>query len=332
MIRTFILLIVAIAITGCSVTTSGISQSLERRLRSRSITAEQFGIRTGNGGEEMELFSADLDRAPISVPLVRGVVGLPAVDVRLNQGSEIRMILDTGAQLSVVEAKRAAEAKAHVFASEKKPFRVIGVGGEELAWLARFDRVFIGPMKLRNFIAVLRRSKTNVRFAGLPMGGLEVNLLGSPTFSGFNHVTVDYPRKRVVFSAGTDFSPESQAHAVPMAIREGLFYVPLRVGKHTVPAMVDTGAKDQVFLNQKLLKTWNMESLATKGRPYRAAGIGGETSGRQFPMPLIFLGDEPVRDVIVDAGTGPWSARIGTELLARWRVTFDFRNNVMWLE
>jgi predicted aspartyl protease len=117
-----------------------------------------------------------------------------------------------------------------------------------------------------------------------------------------------------------------------MAIREGLFYVPLRVGKHTVPAMVDTGAKDQVFLNQKLLKTWNMESLATKGRPYRAAGIGGETSGRQFPMPLIFLGDEPVRDVIVDAGTGPWSARIGTELLARWRVTFDFRNNVMWLE
>ena len=332
MFRTVILLIVAVVFTACSVTTSGISQSLERRLKSRSVSAEQFGIRTGNGGEEMELFSADLDRAPIAVPLVRGVVGLPAVDVRLNQGTEIRMILDTGAQLSVVEAKRAAEAKAHVFASEKKPFRVIGVGGEELAWLARFDRVFIGPMKLKNFIAVLRRSKTNVRFAGLPMGGLEVNLLGSPTFSGFNHVTLDYPRKRVVFSAGTDFSPERHAHAVPLAIREGLFYVPLRVGTRIVPAMVDTGAKDQIFLNQRLLKTWGMEKLAAQGHPYRAAGIGGETSGRQFPLPLVFLGDEPVRNVVVDAGTGPWSARIGTELLSRWRVTFGFRNNVMWLE
>ncbi len=318
--------------SGCAVTTSGISSALEKRLKTRSITAEQFGIRASDSGQEMELFSAELDRNPLTVPMVRGVVGLPAVDVRLNQSAPLRMILDTGAQMSVVEARRAADAKAHVFASEKRPFRVIGVGGEELAWLTRFDRVFIGPMKLRNFIAVLRRSKTNLQFAGVPVGGLEVNLLGSPTFSSFNHVTLDYPKRRVVFSAGTNYSPGRHARAVPLTVRDGLFYIPFRVGTHLVPAMIDTGAKDEVFINTTLLKSWEMDKLAAKGRTYRAAGIGGETSGRQFPLPLVFIGNEPVQNVIVDAGSGPWNARIGNELLSRWRVTFDFRRKVMWLE
>lgn len=330
--RTALLLGLACILAGCAVSTSGISAALEKRLKTRSITAEQFGIRTSSGGQEMVLFSAELDRNPIAVPMVRGVVGLPAVDVRLNESSSLRMILDTGAQMSVVEAKRAADAKAHVFASEKRPFRVIGVGGEELAWLARFDRVFIGPMKLRNFIAVLRRSKTRVHFAGVPVSGLEVNLLGSPTFSTFNHVTLDYPKRRVVFSAGTDFSPSRHARAVPLTISDGLFYIPFRVGTRIVPAMIDTGAKDEVFINTTLLKSWGMEKLASQGRTYRAAGIGGEISGRQFSMPLVFLGNEPVQNVVLDTGGGPWTVRIGNELLSRWRITFDFRRRVMWIE
>ena len=330
--KAFFLLTCVALLSGCAMRSTAISAALERELKTRSISSEQFGITFTPTGQSMQLFVAQVGHAPVTVPMVRGIVGLPAVDVSLSKDTTIRMVLDTGAQMSVVEAKRAAQGKAHVFASEKRPFRVVGVGGEELAWLARFDKVRIGPMALRRFIAVLRRSKTSVRFAGVPVGGLEVNLLGSPTFSGFNHVTMDYPAKRVVFSAAVDFEPKDGARRVPMVVREGLFYIPLRVGKRTVPAMVDTGAKDEIFLNRDLVKKWGMDALAEKGGTYKAAGIGGETSGKQFTLPLAFIGDEPVRDATVDTAEGLWTARIGTELLARWRVTFDFRRRVMWLE
>jgi predicted aspartyl protease len=331
--RIFITLVALLALLpGCAVRTSGISASLERELKTRAISSEQFGISFANGAQRMQLFTAQLDGSPVSVPMERGIVGLPAVSVGLNRDTRVRMILDTGAQMSVVEARRAAEGKAQVFASDARPFRVVGVGGEELAWLARFDRVHIGPMALRNFIAVLRRSKSSVRFAGVPISGLEVNLLGSPTFSSFNHVTLDYPAKRVNFSAATDFQPGRGAQAVPLAVRDGLFYVPLRVGKNEIPAMVDTGAKDQIFINRSIVKSWGMDALAESGSKYRAAGIGGETSGKQFRLPLALIGSVPVRDAVIDTAEGLWTARIGTDLLSRWRVTFDFRHRVMWLE
>jgi hypothetical protein len=40
----------------------------------------------------------------------------------------------------------------------------------------------------------------------------------------------------------------------------------------------------------------------------------------------------PLTDVIVDSSSGPWRARIGSELLERWRTTFDFRGCALWLE
>lgn len=330
--KTFFLLALVALLQGCAVRSKGISAGLERELLKRSVPAEQFGISFRNGGQEMQLFSATLAKEPVSVAMERGLVGLPAVAVSLNRSNPVRMILDTGAQMSVIEAQRAMEGKASVFASASRPFRVVGVGGEELAWLASFKKVHIGPMALSNFIAVLRRSTTSVRFAGVPLAGMEVNLLGSPTFSSFSYVTLDYPARLVTFSPATHFTPRHGARAVPMAVREGLFYVPLRVGKNLVPAMVDTGAKDQIFINRDLLKKWGMDHLAASGRTYRAAGIGGETSGRQFKLPLVFVGNEPIRNVTIDSAEGLWTARIGTDLLERWRVTFDFGRRVMWLE
>jgi hypothetical protein len=47
---------------------------------------------------------------------------------------------------------------------------------------------------------------------------------------------------------------------------------------------------------------------------------------------VIYVGGMPVPDVLVDSSGGPWKVRIGSELLERWRTTFDFRNRALWLE
>ena len=329
-----VLVAAMLAFTGCTVRSAAVSSAVEKRLKARSVSVGKIGLHIldASGRYQMRVFSAEFAPGPVSIPMMKSYGGLPALRVRLNEGSPFSMIVDTGAQLCVVESKRVLDAKAMVYASDEIPITVTGIGGEEKAWLARFEHANLGPMKLSGFVAVLRREKTELCWAGFPVGQYEVNLLGSPVIASFRYVTFDYAASRFVFSPGTSYTPASNAHRIPLTVRDNLFYVPLRIGKHTISALVDTGAKDQIFLNEKLLRAWGFENLANRGGTYRAVGLGGINSGRSFRVPLAFIGDTPVRDVAVDTSGGAWQARIGSDLLKKWRVTFDFERRVLWLE
>ena len=328
-------IVIAVGVfAGCAVHSRPISFRSELLLREREVTADKLGFLLLPGGRryEMQLFRARLPQEPVEVPMERSVARLPAATLTLNHTKVVRMILDTGAQLSVVEASSAIAAKADVFAPREGTFRVSGVGGEERAWLARFDSAQLGPIDFKGLAAVLRRSRSELHFGGLAFGNIEVNLLGAPVLGAFSFVTFDYPRERLVFSGRTAFVPSRGAARIPLTVRDSLPYVPLRIGGHSIAAMVDTGARDELFLNEKIVREWGMESSAKAGGRFKAAGLGGMIRGRQFRLPLIQLGDMPVENVVVDSSTGPWQARIGSELLERWRTTFDFRNGALWLE
>jgi predicted aspartyl protease len=281
---------------------------------------------------QMHLFTARVPVEPFAVPMERGVAHLPAVRMKLNRRESVRMIVDTGAQLSVVEPSRALAAKADVFAPDNGTLRVAGVGGEERAWLARFEHAELGPMDFSGLVTVLRRATSRLNIGGFPLGTIEVNLLGAPVLEAFSYVTFDYPAGRMIFSGGTPFVPSRGAVRLPMFVRDSLTYVTLRVGGHTISAMVDTGARDQLFLNEALVRRWGLEANARAGGTFKAAGLGGMVHGRSFELPLLHLGDMPVTGITVDSSTGPWEARIGCELLERWRATFDFRGGALWLE
>lgn len=328
------LAVALIALTGCTIRSAHVSPSVEKRLKATSVTAEKIGLHIldASGRYNMDVFFADFAPGPVEIPMLKSYGGLPALSVRLNQGPAFRMIVDTGAQLCVVEPRRALDAKALVYASEETPIRVTGIGGEEKAWLARFEHAHIGPLKLNGLVAVLRRENTQLQWAGLPMGQYEVNLIGSPVIEGFRYVTFDYAAARFVFSPATSYLPARSAQRIPLTVRDNLFYVPLRIGRRSIPALLDTGAKDQIFLNEKLLRSWGLEDAAKGAATYRAVGLGGINQGRTFKVPLAFIGDTPVRDVAVDTSSGAWQARIGTDLLKNWRVTFDFERRALWLE
>jgi predicted aspartyl protease len=335
-LKAFLLLACAALLLGwllstASVRSTGISKALENELQTRAIPSKQFGVKYTATGEPLVSFTVKLNREHVSVPM-EDYRGLPAVDVSLNHGKPIRLILDTGAQTSLVEAKPVAEAKAHVLASEELEYTVTGAGGKEQAWVARFDNLGIGPMELKDVISLVRRSQSSIYFAGIPLFRLDLSLLGARFLSSFNHVTINYPAKRVVFSAATDFKPKRGARRVPLVVRDDLFYIPLRVGTNVVSAMVDTGSGEGIFLDRDLVKKWGMDKLAEVGKPYLRGVIGGETRGRKMALPHVFIGDKPVRDATIYTSKASDAARIGSGLLARWRVTFDFQRRVMWLE
>jgi predicted aspartyl protease len=327
---------VAVSIAAaCSVSSIPLGRQLEKRLLAGRLSDAEFGARISPRGERIQftMFTGRVLPDPVVVPMSTRFRRLPSVEARLNERQTIRLLVDTGAQLSIVDAANVLSAGGRIYVPGKWDFTVTGIGGSEQAWLARFDRVDIGSLSLRNFTTVARRQRTAVHVGGLQVGAIPINLLGCPVLLGFNYVTFDYPANQFVFSPGRGFQPSPGARRIPMVVHEQLLYVPLRIGNRAVPAMVDTGARDQIFLNTETVRSLGLESRLGSGPSYRALGLGGETSGRQFNVPLAFIGDVPVQNITVDTSdSSSWTARIGSDLLERWKVTFDFSRRAMWLE
>ena len=319
---------------GCTVRSVPITQDSEARLRQRAISGDKLGFHILPGGERyrLKLFRAKLPDHPVEVAMDASAGGLPTIQISLNQAKPVRFIADTGAQLSVVEADIALAAKADVYAPTDGTLRVRGIGGEERAWLARFDSARLGAIEFHDLVTILRRESSALRFGGVHVGGFDVNLLGAPILSAFSFVTFDYRAKRMMFSGSTPFVASRGAVRVPMEIRESLPYVPVVINGRPYSALVDTGARDQVFINEKIVRDLGLESAAISGGTFKAAGLGGMIRGRTFRLSVIYLGGMPVPNVLVDSSGGPWQVRIGSELLERWRTTFDFRNRALWLE
>jgi predicted aspartyl protease len=321
-------------LAGCTVSSVPISQGSEDRLKERAVAGDKLGFHVLPGGKQyrLELFRAQLPERPFSVPMDRSLGGLPTNRMSLNRTPPIRVIVDTGAQLSVVEAGLAIAAKADVYAPSDGMLRVAGVGGEERVYLARFHTATIGSWELSDLVTVLRRHTSALRFGGMKVGAFNVNLLGAPVIGAFSYVSFDYPAGKIVFSGKAPFVPSRGAVRIPMEVSESLPYVPLRIGGRTYQAMVDTGARDQIFLNAEVVRELGLQARASDGQKYKAAGLGGMIRGTQFNIPVVHLGEMPLTDVLVDSSTGPWRARIGSVLLERWRTTFDFRGRALWLE
>ncbi len=324
-----------LCLAACSIVSRPVSSSVEARLLRTRMSEADFGAVRSGAGETLhfKLFHGELDSRPVRVPMSKRFRGLPGLEVRLNDRHTVNMLADTGAQLSILDARTVLAARGRVFISPGTDFTVTGIGGSEKAWIARFDHADIGSLRLHAFTTLVRRQKTVSQFAGMGIGGVPINLLGCPVFLGFAFVTFDYPAGEFVFSAGTAFKPSLGARAVPFRVEDQLVYVPLRIGRRVIEAVVDTGAKDEIFLSTTTVRSLGIQARAANGGYYRAAGLGGETSGRQFSLPLAFLDGIPLRDVTVDtADSDAWAARIGSDLLERWRVTFDFRRSVLWFE
>ena len=326
--------LLALAAAGCTVRSVPIPKDSEAQLRQRAISGDKLGFHILPGGEKyrLQLFRAELPKHPVEVPMDRSVAGLPTIRMSLNHSKPVRFVADTGAQLSVVEADIALAAKADVYAPAEGTLRVQGIGGEERAWLARFESAKLGPMEFGDLVTLLRREASALRFGGMRVGGFDVNLLGAPVLSAFSFVTFDYRARRMMFSGYTPFVPSRGAVRVPLMMRESLPYVPVQINGRTYSALVDTGARDQLFINDQIVRELGLESAASSGGTFKAAGLGGMIRGRTFRLPVIYLGGMPVPDVAVDSSGGSWKVRIGSELLERWRTTFDFRNHALWLE
>jgi predicted aspartyl protease len=94
--------------------------------------------------------------------------------------------------------------------------------------------------------------------------------------------------------------------------------------------LVDTGYDGELLMSTSTTEYAGLDAVVRRGRQGAVRGIGGEMMQIAFTVDWIEMGGR--RFGYVKASTGTQIDLIGSGWLRQFRVTFDFRRRVMWLE
>lgn len=266
--------------------------------------------------------------AELELELVGGRIYVPAeVDEHATS-----VILDTGASSSVMDLARVAEWGLPTHGEVK----VAGVGSQDVKGkLLGAAEVTFGGLSERVGFAI----PLDV-LAGEEGRRLEV-VLGHPFFAA-HVVEVDYATRRLrVFDAEADLS--AGRTAVPIRLVDGQPHVRavlvLASGERELETLVDSGAS-RSSLTARFTRAHALDVPMTE-RMVLGGGVSGAVEGRLLRPEAVKLGTftcaRPILSWVETAGgaTGAnadQDAVIGADLLARFRVTFDYPHARILLE
>lgn len=323
----------ACVLAGCGVSHGPVSGGTLARLNALAVTPEQ-GARMMNG-KKIATRSYHPPGGVVRVPMKMDGAGLPTVKVSLNGRRTEDILLDTGATVTVLDAALAVRNRIATVPSLRP--EMAGVMGSESGMGAVIETMQIGPWRLDNMPCVVRLQRSS--------GGLDflssdfaISVLGFHLAQKHcSHLTLDYPRRAVEFGFGGFRGPASRNHTkASFRLKYGVPMVRVGVGKVSWDAILDTGSCFGVEIDQKLAQRLGQGTggQAVSGN-FVMIGVGGTTTPekagvRVITVPRMSLMGSTFSNAQIDVMPGP--ARIGSYFLQNYRVTFDFRRQVIWLE
>jgi predicted aspartyl protease len=260
----------------------------------------------------------------------------PIISVRINGRKEpLRFVLDTGSGISVISEETA----------KRLGLRAVARGGMARAIGGKFEIVYgfldsleIGEARVERVPVYIRRFYNDE----VPVDGY----IGLAAISKYL-MTVDYGTRTLSFKRQRESggSPAPSPSAIEIPIRNtasGFLSGEVRVEGINRPLnfIIDTGASTSVVSKQMMeLEEMSGFKRPTKMRVYGAAGITENV--QTLILPRVLLGsqareklDVAVLDLEpVNETTGfVQSGIIGGNFLRYYRVSFDFKRSVIWLE
>lgn len=218
-------------------------------------------------------------------------IGRIAAPVMINGQGPFRMILDTGANQSVITT-RVADVLGLPLVPDTKVL-LHGVTGSAVVPFVQLQSMQTGDLIQENIrVAVL----------GTVMGGAD-GILGSQGFGGLR-ITVEFDRDRITIEQSRGQRARSTEGTIPATLRFGrLLVVDGHVGRIRVKAVIDTGA--EVTLGNLALRDALIQRRGGKHEPDDAVVVGldeSTQSGRYLRTPLIRLGDAEIDNVPIIYG------------------------------
>ena len=275
-------------------------------------------------------------QAFIEVPfeLIHGTIIVPAT---VNGAGPFWMMLDTGADPSVVELGTAKSAGLKIAASGQQ-----GSGGgtsPNLAYETSLPVVQLGGLTATKVDALaMDLSKLSSKL-GRPIGGV----LGYSLFKT-RIVQIDYPNRKVRFytnappCAGTTHSHPSKCTKFSFRYKDDILATGVMVDGKPVTANIDTGSNSSFQLSPAAVDKLGLSEDLARAHASSSVGFNGVLNNREGTVRNVTVGTISVNHpTVVFFGKGmgmdrePWDLRIGSAFLKDFAVTLDFRHGQITL-
>ncbi|HYF34137.1 MAG TPA: retroviral-like aspartic protease family protein [Prosthecobacter sp.] len=309
-----------------------VSERLLRRLDADAITRAMVLERVQSG--QMRVSLAAPEERAVTLPFSLND-GTPHVQVGVN-GRPVTMVLDTGAVKTLIQASVAAERKVTMLTEREATVSMRGVIGIEKARVGILEPLQIGPWQLYAYPCIVRTHENTVR-------GLFGDMNWSSNLLGFDvaaklatYLTLDYRTRQATYGFHQMF-PRPQGKRVasaPLKMSGGAPFITLKSGGHSWDALVDTGSFNGIEISQQLAERLRVgQGEAVRG--LYLMSVGGSTTSaaaglRTVTLPAIAMFGETFPQAQVDVSPGP--PRVGSFFFKDYRVTFDFKRRLVWLE
>lgn len=309
-----------------------LSPRVERALRAPSAAADS---RLYKKSPEGLAFSVPWEAPDMVTAKVKFWDGLPHVECKVNDKA-VWMVVDTGSQISVLEAETAIKCGVRTIPGSDSHINVVGTDGVESALAGVPQTMAIGAWKWENLPCLVRTHANPGLNAGAFLGRKRLfDLIGMNAIQSMcSYLTMDYPRGQVIFGFRTPYQPQTSAGSAPMQLRGTLPFTTVSDGRNSWETVVDTGSAAAVELNR--------EEAKRLGRLKNAVAIDAEVFGlgkrnQQSASPLMasllphfqFGGGqfETVQALVVED-----RSKVGSGLLPICRMTLDFQRSRIWVE
>lgn len=310
-----------------------ISDRLQRQLEKNAVTKGDLIEQLKTGQMHVDLRPG---RENVTIPF-RLENATPTVKVAVNGSTGVPMQLDTGAARSMIGASTAVANHVTLLRAEDASVELRGVIGAEQGRVGILTPLQIGSWQLSGYPCVVR-THDNVIHSGFGSQTFSSDIIGFDLAQRYaSYLTLDFRGGKATYGfSGTFTAPRGLRVAKSaMHIRQGVPFITLKSGGKSWEALVDTGSFNGIELSTKVAAQLGLANKGETVKDLYLMSVGGSVSAAEVGLKTVTLPDltafgDTYRQV--QASVSPGVPRVGSLFLRDYRVTFDFRRALIWLE
>ncbi len=320
-------------------------------LQKSAKTSEELGIRMqlarGMAGfgdvnviEAHENVAAPMVEIPTDQPRQPGGrYRAPVVLASVNGNPDVPVALDSGSNLNLF-GYTLARSLGIPLITGVKPITSHGIGGSVDNYAAILPEMQIGSIQFRRMMTLVGPDEQVLGMTHSFWGDKQVMLLGVGALRELSYLTIDNLRGNVIFGARDGYLPDDTLTfmtAVPLHWIGRLPAVDISVdGREAVTCILDTGGDYGMLLPRTRANEWGYWSPG-KGPLTIPGGVGGASLATTYQVKVVKVGGAtftrvPARTGLIGPEVGGGNVFLGDVVLRRYRVTFDFKRDTLWLE
>jgi len=257
------------------------------------------------------------------------------LDVRVNQSSKLKMILDTGLRNTIITELFEGDSL-DLIPGHIHDIQGLGSGKNYEAYESDGNNIHIGKITLPN--RLIYSFKEDL-FSLSKQTGVKINGLLGVDFFRDNVVQIDYNNRRLRIFGHQEFTPPKGYGVMPMTFQRQKMYIQLSVletdsARQTIKMLIDTGAELTAWFETLTNKAVNIPEKSVRGRI--GEGLNGEINGVFARVQQLCISEFCVRNPIVAfpdsaaisqiARTSDRDGTIGAQLLSRFNLIIDTHN------